>query len=169
MSTPTPALRTEGLTKRFQTTVAVQDLSLVVPPGEVFGFLGPNGAGKSTTVRMLLGLLRPTGGTAEIFGVPVADVERAHRHLAYVPELTVRHLPQPAGRDRRARHRMEARNRLLTAVLRRPPAVVARTAAAAWRTDPGAVADAARLLPWALRERRRLPAEVESAVAALEG
>src|SRR5215218_7998403 len=85
MSTPTPALSTEGLTKRFQTTVAVQDLSLVVPPGEVFGFLGPNGAGKSTTIRMLLGLLRPTGGTAEIFGVPVADVERAHRHLAYVP------------------------------------------------------------------------------------
>ena len=61
------------------------DLSLTVPPGEVFGFLGPNGAGKSTTIRLLLGLLRPTAGAAGIFGVPAADVERAHRHLAYVP------------------------------------------------------------------------------------
>ena len=85
MSTATPAVRTEGLTKRFQATVAVDGLSLTVPPGEVFGFLGPNGAGKSTTIRLLLGLLRPTGGTAEIFGVPAADVERAHRRLAYVP------------------------------------------------------------------------------------
>jgi ABC-2 type transport system ATP-binding protein len=81
----TPAVRTEGLTKRFQSTLAVDDLTLTVPRGEVFGFLGPNGAGKSTTIRLLLGLLRPTGGSAEIFGDPVADVERAHRHLAYVP------------------------------------------------------------------------------------
>src|SRR3954447_2993659 len=80
-----PAVSTQGLTKRFQSTVAVDDLTLTVPPGEVFGFLGPNGAGKSTTIRMLLGLLRPTGGSAEIFGDPVADVERAHRHVAYVP------------------------------------------------------------------------------------
>jgi ABC-2 type transport system ATP-binding protein len=85
VSTAPPAIRTEALTKQFQTTVAVDGLTLDVPAGEVFGFLGPNGAGKSTTIRMLLGLLRPTGGTAEIFGVPVADVERAHRSLAYVP------------------------------------------------------------------------------------
>jgi len=85
MATAQPAIRTESLTKRFQATVAVDGLTLDVPAGEVFGFLGPNGAGKSTTIRMLLGLLRPTGGTAEIFGVPVADVERAHRSLAYVP------------------------------------------------------------------------------------
>jgi ABC-2 type transport system ATP-binding protein len=83
--TAPPAIRTESLTKRFQATVAVDGLTLDVPAGEVFGFLGPNGAGKSTTIRMLLGLLRPTAGTAEIFGVPVADVERAHRSLAYVP------------------------------------------------------------------------------------
>ena len=80
-----PALRAEGLTKHFGPTVAVDDLSLTVPPGEVFGFLGPNGAGKSTTIRMLLGLLRPSGGRAWIFGDPADDVERAHRHLAYVP------------------------------------------------------------------------------------
>jgi ABC-2 type transport system ATP-binding protein len=80
-----PALRVENLSKRFSTTLAVDDLSLTVPPGEVFGFLGPNGAGKSTTIRLLLGLLRPTEGAARIFGDPVDDVERAHRHLAYVP------------------------------------------------------------------------------------
>jgi ABC-2 type transport system ATP-binding protein len=80
-----PALRLENLSKRFATTLAVDDLSLTVPPGEVFGFLGPNGAGKSTTIRLLLGLLHPTGGAAWIFGDPVGDVEQAHRHLAYVP------------------------------------------------------------------------------------
>jgi ABC-2 type transport system ATP-binding protein len=80
-----PALRAEGLGKRFATVVAVDDLTLTVPPGEIFGFLGPNGAGKSTTIKLVLGLLRPTTGAAWIFGEPVADVERAHRHLAYVP------------------------------------------------------------------------------------
>ncbi len=86
MDTASPAaLRTERLTKRFATTLAVDDLTLTVPTGEVFGFLGPNGAGKSTTIRMLLGLLRPTDGTAWIFGGEAGDVEQAHRHLAYVP------------------------------------------------------------------------------------
>ncbi len=80
-----PALRVENLSKRFSATLAVDGLSLTVPPGEVFGFLGPNGAGKSTTIRLLLGLLRPTEGAARIFDDPVEDVERAHRHLAYVP------------------------------------------------------------------------------------
>jgi ABC-2 type transport system ATP-binding protein len=80
-----PAIRVSGLTKRFGRTVAVDGLDLTVSRGEVFGFLGPNGAGKSTTIRLLLGLLRPTAGTAELFGDPAADVRRAHRHLAYVP------------------------------------------------------------------------------------
>src|SRR3954463_12661508 len=80
-----PALRAENLSKRFSTTLAVDQLSLTVPPGEIFGFLGPNGAGKSTTIKMLLGLLRPTAGAAWVFGDAVGDVERAHRHLAYVP------------------------------------------------------------------------------------
>ena len=79
------AIRIEGLTKRFGRVVAVDDLSLTVPRGEVFGFLGPNGAGKSTTIRVLLGLIRPTSGTATIFGDAAGDVRRAHRHLAYVP------------------------------------------------------------------------------------
>jgi polyether ionophore transport system ATP-binding protein len=78
-------IRTEGLTKRFGPTVAVDGLNLVVEPGEVFGFLGPNGAGKSTTIRLLLGLIRPTAGRAWLFGDPATDVEAAHRHLAHVP------------------------------------------------------------------------------------
>jgi ABC-2 type transport system ATP-binding protein len=84
-SSSVPALRADGLSKRFGATEAVADLSLDVVPGEVFGFLGPNGAGKSTTIRLFLGLLRPTAGSAEVFGVPSGDVEQAHRLLAYVP------------------------------------------------------------------------------------
>jgi ABC-2 type transport system ATP-binding protein len=79
------AIRTDGLTKRYGTVLAVDDLTLAVERGEVFGFLGPNGAGKSTTIRMLLGLARPTAGRAWVFGNWAADVAQAHRHLAYVP------------------------------------------------------------------------------------
>ncbi|MEV6490425.1 glycosyltransferase [Actinoplanes sp. NPDC051633] len=89
------------------------------------------------------------------------DMAAAGWLLSYTPELTVRHLPEPAGRDPRARRRRQARNDLLTAMLRRPPRVVARTAARAWRHDRGAVTDAARLLPWALRRRHPLPTRVE--------
>jgi ABC-2 type transport system ATP-binding protein len=79
------AIRIDNLTKRFGAIVAVDDLSLSVPMGEVFGFLGPNGAGKSTTIRLLLGLIRPSVGSAQVFGVAASDIRRAHRHLAYVP------------------------------------------------------------------------------------
>jgi ABC-2 type transport system ATP-binding protein len=96
--TAVPALSVEGLTKRFSTTVAVDDLTLTVPAGEIFGFLGPNGAGKSTTIRLVLGLLRPTGGSARIFDVPADDVERAHRYLAHVP-ADVALWPSLTGRD----------------------------------------------------------------------
>ncbi|MBO0854311.1 MAG: ABC transporter ATP-binding protein [Nocardia sp.] len=63
-----------GLTKRFGNTVAVDDLSFSVTPGKVTGFLGPNGAGKSTTMRMILGLDRPTAGTAHIQGKPYGEL-----------------------------------------------------------------------------------------------
>jgi N-acetylglucosaminyl-diphospho-decaprenol L-rhamnosyltransferase len=96
------------------------------------------------------------------------DLAAAGWLLTYAPALTVRHLPLPGGRDDRARRRREARNRLLTALLRRPPRVVARTAIAAWRDDPASVGDAARLLPWALRRRRRLPPHVEAARSLLD-
>ena len=79
------AIRIDRLTKRFGDIVAVDDLSLTISPGEVFGFLGPNGAGKSTTIRLLLALIRPTSGGAQISGIDAGDVARAHRHVAYVP------------------------------------------------------------------------------------
>jgi ABC-2 type transport system ATP-binding protein len=98
MDTASAALRTEHLGKNFGATVAVDDLTLTVPPGEVFGFLGPNGAGKSTTIRLALGLLRPTSGAAWVFGESVGDVEQAHRHLAYVP-ADVALWPSLTGRE----------------------------------------------------------------------
>jgi ABC-type transport system involved in cytochrome c biogenesis ATPase subunit len=85
MGSPLPvAVRTEGLTKRFGKTLALDRLDLEIRPGEMFGFLGSNGAGKSTTVR-LLGLIRPSAGRALIFDVDASDAVKAHRHLAYVP------------------------------------------------------------------------------------
>ena len=63
-------IEARGLTKRYGTTVAVDDLSFDVLPGQVTGFLGPNGAGKSTTLRMILGLDTPTAGTVTIGGRP---------------------------------------------------------------------------------------------------
>ncbi|GAA4992083.1 ABC transporter ATP-binding protein [Actinopolymorpha pittospori] len=66
------AIRTFDLTKRFRSgQVAVRDLSLTVPSGSVYGFLGPNGSGKTTTIRMLLGLVRPTAGRHELLGRPM--------------------------------------------------------------------------------------------------
>jgi ABC-2 type transport system ATP-binding protein len=79
------AIETTGLTKRFGTLTALDQLSIQVEQGEVYGFLGPNGAGKTTTIRMLLGLARPSAGSARIFGVDAwADAHEAHRRLAYV-------------------------------------------------------------------------------------
>lgn len=81
-----PAIRTEALGKRFGGTVALRDLDLEVHPGEVVGFLGPNGAGKTTTIRLLLGLLVPTCGRAQLFGLDSRrELVAAHRRLAYVP------------------------------------------------------------------------------------
>ncbi|MFI8370999.1 ATP-binding cassette domain-containing protein [Streptomyces sp. NPDC085466] len=80
-----PALRTEALTKRYGRMTALDSLDLSVPQGEVFGFLGPNGAGKSTTIRLLLGLARPTAGRARVFDTDADEVAVTHRRLAYVP------------------------------------------------------------------------------------
>ncbi|HKG57506.1 MAG TPA: ABC transporter ATP-binding protein [Candidatus Limnocylindrales bacterium] len=81
-----PAVRTEGLVKRYGRTVAVDGLTMTVEPGEVFGFLGPNGAGKTTSVKLLLGLTRPTGGSGEVLGAPLGD-RAARRRIGYLPEL----------------------------------------------------------------------------------
>lgn len=73
------AITVDRLTKRFGDHVAVDDLSFTVRPGAVTGFLGPNGAGKSTTLRMLLGLCRPTSGTALIGDRAYADIDQPTR------------------------------------------------------------------------------------------
>jgi len=70
---------TENLIKRFGEFTAVDDVSFVVHPGEIFGFLGPNGSGKTTTIRMMLGLLTPTSGNVEVLGVPVLEQPEAIR------------------------------------------------------------------------------------------
>jgi ABC-2 type transport system ATP-binding protein len=80
------AISVSGLRKRFGQTQALDGLDLTVRTGEVHGFLGPNGAGKTTTIRVLLGLLRADGGSAELLGGdPWRDAVALHRRLAYVP------------------------------------------------------------------------------------
>jgi ABC-2 type transport system ATP-binding protein len=75
--TDAPAIHTQGLTKTFRGgQVAVDHLELTVPGGSVFGFLGPNGSGKTTTIRMLMGLIEPTSGTARILGHPMPRAAR---------------------------------------------------------------------------------------------
>jgi ABC-2 type transport system ATP-binding protein len=79
------AIRTDALTKRYGDTLALDALDLVVEPGEVYGYLGPNGSGKTTTIRLLLGLHRPSSGRAELFGIDAwKDAVAAHRCVAYV-------------------------------------------------------------------------------------
>jgi ABC-2 type transport system ATP-binding protein len=80
-----PVIRTEGLSKRYGQTLALDRLELAVKEGEVYGYLGPNGSGKTTTIRLLLGLHRPSSGRAELFGLDAwGDAVSAHRRLAYV-------------------------------------------------------------------------------------
>lgn len=86
-----PVLVTQKLSKTFQVGLrrkvvhAVKDLDLAVHRGEIFGFLGPNGAGKSTTIKMLMGLIFPTGGSAQIFGTPISE-PKARVHIGFLPE-----------------------------------------------------------------------------------
>jgi len=80
------AIETRALTKRFGDVVAVDELTLEIPQGTIYGFLGPNGAGKTTTMRMLTTLLRPTSGTASIVGTPITDREAVTAKLGYLPE-----------------------------------------------------------------------------------
>lgn len=78
-------IETTGLRKVYGAKVAVADLTLQVPRGEVFAFLGPNGAGKSTAVKMLLGLVTPTGGSARVLGAAPADPHAMVR-IGFLPE-----------------------------------------------------------------------------------
>jgi ABC-2 type transport system ATP-binding protein len=79
-------IHAQGLRKSFGGVTALDGLDLDVAPGEVHGFLGPNGAGKSTTIRVVLGLVRPTGGEVTLFGSdPWTEAPHLHDRLAYVP------------------------------------------------------------------------------------
>ena len=84
----TAAIKVENLTKTFGSLNAVQDLNLEIAPGEFFAFLGPNAAGKTTTIKMLVGLLKPTSGRALLGGF---DIQRnpveAKRMISYVPDF----------------------------------------------------------------------------------
>ncbi|MEV6850356.1 ABC transporter ATP-binding protein [Actinoplanes sp. NPDC051411] len=85
MTDHTPVIQIQGLVKTFGKVRALDGLDLTVGPGEVHGFLGPNGAGKSTTIRILLGLIRATGGRVGLFGAdPWRAAAELHRRLAYV-------------------------------------------------------------------------------------
>src|ERR1700721_1654514 len=88
----TPAIKIEGLTKdyavgfwRKKMRRSLDHLDLEVKEGEAFGFLGPNGAGKTTTLKLLMGLIFPTSGSAQVRGRSIADVSM-HREIGYMPE-----------------------------------------------------------------------------------
>jgi ABC-2 type transport system ATP-binding protein len=86
MSDPSAAIAARNLTKQYGSTTAVDGLDLRVDRGAVYGFLGPNGAGKTTTMRMLTGLVEPTGGEATVAGVSTADRRRLVDHVGLLPE-----------------------------------------------------------------------------------
>ena len=91
-------LEVRGLTKRFGSTTAVDDLSFSVEPGRITGFLGPNGAGKTTTLRTLLGLIRPSSGEALVTGVPYRKLGDPIRTVGAVLEASSYH-PGRSGRN----------------------------------------------------------------------
>ena len=79
-------ITTQNLTKKFDQITAVENLTLQIPEGEVFGFLGPNGAGKTTIIRLLLDLIRPNSGTIRLFGLDSrADSVAIRRRIGYIP------------------------------------------------------------------------------------
>ncbi|WP_431839413.1 ABC transporter ATP-binding protein [Gordonia hongkongensis] len=86
-----PAITIDGLTKRFGSLTAVDDLSFTVAPGRVTGFLGPNGSGKTTTLRMLLGLVEPTAGRALIGDRPFREIPRPAQHVGAALEASSFH------------------------------------------------------------------------------
>lgn len=95
---PTPILQAHALVKRYGRLTAVDHLSFAVRPGVVTGFLGPNGAGKSTTLRMFLGLDRPTGGAATVGGLPLAETPHPMRVVGAMLDARAVH-PRRTARD----------------------------------------------------------------------
>ena len=111
------AIQTSGLTKRFGAQTAVDAVALDVPHGSVFGFLGPNGSGKTTTIRMLLGLVRPTAGEAHVLGQPVPDA--LHTVLPQVGALVEGPAFAPFLTGRQNLHRFDAAARHTASTSRR--------------------------------------------------
>ncbi len=91
-------IEVQGLTKRFGSTLAVDDLTFSVEPGRITGFLGPNGAGKSTTMRVILGLVRPTAGSTAVLGLPYPQLEDPVRRVGVLLETFDAH-PGRTGRN----------------------------------------------------------------------
>jgi len=91
-------IEVDSLTKRYGSTVAVQDLSFAVSAGRVTGFLGPNGAGKSTTMRAILGLVRPTSGTTTVLGSPYRELHQPEKRVGALLETFDAH-PGRSGRS----------------------------------------------------------------------
>src|SRR3972149_3787718 len=119
---PDVVLRTVGLTKRYSRLLALDDLNLEVCRGQVFGFLGPNGAGKTTTIALILGLIAPTAGHVEMFGLDT------RRHLSGVLRRTGAILETPSlyphlsGRDKLRPYSLGMKQRLgLAAALLHDP------------------------------------------------
>jgi ABC-2 type transport system ATP-binding protein len=94
----TPALTARRLTKKFRTVPAVSDLSVDVRRGRVTGVLGPNGSGKTTTLKMALGLSRPTSGTVHVLGAPYSELEAPARQVGSMLDITGIH-PGRTGRN----------------------------------------------------------------------
>ena len=92
----------DHLTKRYGTRTAVSDVSFVVPPGRVTGFLGPNGAGKSTTMRMIVGLDRPTSGSVTVNGAPYAHLSAPLSEVGVLLDAKAVHTGRSARNHLRA-------------------------------------------------------------------
>jgi ABC-2 type transport system ATP-binding protein len=129
--TPAPIISAQGLTKHYGSIPALEDLTLDVRPGEIFGFLGPNGAGKSTTIRTLLGFLHPTSGSARVLGMDVVeDSVEIRRLTGYLPggvalydsmtgEAVLDYLARLQGRQPHRRGELVERLQMPAADLRR--------------------------------------------------
>lgn len=84
--TQAPPLLVDGLTVKYGSFVAVDNISFIVNPGEIYGLLGPNGAGKTSTLKTIIGLVQPASGRIEVYGKPVSDEIAVKSMIGYVPE-----------------------------------------------------------------------------------
>jgi len=80
------AITTRGLTRKFGPLTAVEDLDLDVPQGQIFGLVGPDGAGKTTTIRILVGVMEPTSGSATVSGTPLAELDQVRDRIGYMSQ-----------------------------------------------------------------------------------